>query len=300
MSYNATVKFQYINDTEPSYNKHFPEIVDQMTVNIEAPAQDLNIWQYYELFKSFLRSVGFADYSIMEGACRLAFNDSNREDDMKKMMEEYDLQDKQLYTDKEYESLQEQLNHAEETAMHWKDKYLKEISTRTLDLDSIMPPWGHSDMEALQYTEDEINAMCDAAEEAEKERCIEMAEREYEWVKLFNTAEQIIQGWEDVPGSEEACAKGCKCPVMDNAEMPDDRKWVNSDCPLHGKVTSTPHNKTEPLSCDKDDPREECQKQWNDFWEEQYYPEEVECPKPDENGVCPPGTVYINGECAYL
>jgi len=261
MAYNASVKFQYINDTEPSYHKHFPELVDQMTVNIEAPAQDLNIWQYYELFKSFLRSVGFADYSIMEGACRLAFSDSNREDDMKKMMEEYDLQDKQLYTDEKYydlqekyEQLKEQLDHAEETAMHWKDKYLKEISTRTLDLDSIMPPWGHSDMEALQYTEDEINAMCDAAEEAEKDRCIEMAEREYEWVK-----------WNEVPGSEEACAKGCKCPVMDNAEMPDDRKWVNSDCPLHGKVTSTP-----------------------------------QCPKPDENGVCPPGTVYINGECAYL
>ena len=101
MSYNATVKFQYVNDTEPSYSKHFPEIVDQMTVTIEAPAQDLNVWQYYELFKSFLRSVGFQDYSIMEGACRLAFNDGNREDDMKKMMEEYELQDKQIYTDQE-------------------------------------------------------------------------------------------------------------------------------------------------------------------------------------------------------
>jgi hypothetical protein len=29
---------------------------------------------------------------------------------------------------------------------------------------------------------------------------------------------------------------GCKCPVMDNEEMPDDRKWVNGDCPIHGKV----------------------------------------------------------------
>ena len=27
-----------------------------------------------------------------------------------------------------------------------------------------MPPWGHSDMEALQYTEEELNAMCDKAE----------------------------------------------------------------------------------------------------------------------------------------
>ena len=27
-----------------------------------------------------------------------------------------------------------------------------------------MPPWGHSDMEALRYSEEELNAMCDAAE----------------------------------------------------------------------------------------------------------------------------------------
>lgn len=281
MSYNATVKFQYVNDTEATPSKYFPEIVDQMTVTIEAPAQDLNVWQYYELFKSFLRSVGFQDYGIMEGACRLAFNDSNREDDMKKMMEEYELQDKQLYTDQEYydlqekyEQLKEQHNHAEDVAMHWKDKYIKEISTRKLNLDSIMPPWGHSDMEALQYTEDEINAMCDAAEAEEKEQCIEMAEREYEWVK-----------WNEVPGSEEACAKGCKCPIFDNQEMPSNKKWVNADCPLHGKVTAIPPRKTEPLSCVKDDPREKCKEHWNDFWGE---------------GGCPPGTVYINGECADL
>lgn len=44
--------------------------------------------------------------------------------------------------------------------------------------------------------------------------------------------------WGDVliPGSYAAVEKGCKCPVMDNEEMPDDRKWVNGDCPLHGKL----------------------------------------------------------------
>jgi hypothetical protein len=30
------------------------------------------------------------------------------------------------------------------------------------------------------------------------------------------------------------------------------------------------------LSCDKDDPSPECQKSWNDFWEEHYYPEEYQ------------------------
>ena len=31
-------------------------------------------------------------------------------------------------------------------------------------MNDCMPPWGHSDMEALQYTEEELNAMCDAAQ----------------------------------------------------------------------------------------------------------------------------------------
>jgi len=38
-----------------------------------------------------------------------------------------------------------------------------------------------------------------------------------------------------IPGSYAAVQNGCKCPVMDNEEMPDDKKWVNGDCPLHGK-----------------------------------------------------------------
>ena len=35
-------------------------------------------------------------------------------------------------------------------------------------VDDCMRPWGHSDMEALQYTEEELNAMCDAAETKDK------------------------------------------------------------------------------------------------------------------------------------
>jgi hypothetical protein len=31
-----------------------------------------------------------------------------------------------------------------------------------------MPPWGHSDMEALRYTEEELDAMCDSATSAKQ------------------------------------------------------------------------------------------------------------------------------------
>ena len=50
------------------------------------------------------------------------------------------------------------------------------------------------------------------------------------------TAEQYNVWNHLVPGSYAAVQNGCKCPIMDNEEMPDDRKWVNGDCPIHGKV----------------------------------------------------------------
>ena len=167
--YNATVKLCYINDTEASHNKYFPEILDKQTITIEAPAQDLNTHQYFELFKGFLRAVGFDDYGIMDGACRVAFNDSNREDDMKKLMGEYDLQDKQFYSVDDYNAL------------------LKEVEELKAKLARVLP-------------------------------------------------EQYKSWGELVPGSDEAYAQGCKCPILDNQEMPEGKKWVNGDCPLHGKV----------------------------------------------------------------
>ena len=172
MTYNATVKLCYINDTEASHNKYFPEIVDKQTITIEAPAQDLNTHQYFELFKGFLRAVGFDDYGIMDGACRVAFNDCNREDDMKKLADEYEL-----FLSEEFAAKVEEIERK-------KDEEIAELKAK---LARVLPE---------QYKE---------------------------WGHL-------------IPGSYAAVENGCKCPVMDNEEMPVDKKWVNGDCPLHGKV----------------------------------------------------------------
>ena len=109
MSYNANVKLIYTNNTDPSPSKYFPEMVDQQTIVIEAPAQDLNIHQYFSLFKSFLRAIDFDEYSIMDGTCRLAFNDCNDEAQMKKLMNEYDLQDKQAYDDDDARAMEDEI-----------------------------------------------------------------------------------------------------------------------------------------------------------------------------------------------
>jgi hypothetical protein len=134
--YNATVRLSYINDTDANPSKYFPELVDKHTITIEAPAQDLNVHQHFELFKAFLRAMDFNEYSIMDGACRLAFNDSNDEAQMKKLMEEYELQDKQAYDDDDCRAMEAEI----------------------LDLKAKLSRALNPDCE--QYTDAEMDAMC--------------------------------------------------------------------------------------------------------------------------------------------
>ena len=190
MSYNATVKLCYINDTEVSHNKYFPEIVDKQTITIEAPAQDLNTHQYFELFKGFLRAVGFDDYGIMDGACRVAFNDCNREDDMKKLADEYEVVLAEDFTAKVKEIENQQDD---------------EIATLKAEIRELKAKLGEV-LPELYGKEDEV-----------------LPEQYKSWGDLS-------------PGSEEAYAQGCKCPILDNQEMPKYKKWVSADCPLHGTV----------------------------------------------------------------
>ena len=190
MTYNATVKLCYINDTEASHNKYFPEIVDKQTITIEAPAQDLNTHQYFELFKGFLRAVGFDDYGIMDGACRVAFNDCNREDDMKKLADEYEL-----FLAEDYHKKLVEYDEQQDRDIAGLEAEIKELKAK---LAEVLPE--------LYGKEDEV-----------------LPEQYKSWGDL-------------VPGSDEAYAQGCKCPILDNQEMPKYKKWVSADCPLHGTV----------------------------------------------------------------
>jgi len=142
MVYNAKVKFSYVNDSESTPSKYFPDIVDQQTITVEAPAQDLTVHQYYELFKGFLRAVGFAEYSIADGALRLSLSDENDENQTKRLMEEYELQDKQIYTVEDYEYLMETY---EESVSKIRD--LEARLSRALNPDN------------PQYTDKEIDAL---------------------------------------------------------------------------------------------------------------------------------------------
>ncbi len=63
----------------------------------------------------------------------------------------------------------------------WEEHYYPE-EYKGSTVSSVMPPWGHSDMEALKYTDEELNAMCDKAEsDEEKNKCREYNLREAEY-----------------------------------------------------------------------------------------------------------------------
>jgi len=67
-------------------------------------------------------------------------------------------------------------------------------------IDHCMPPWGHSDIEAMKYTEEELNAMCDKAESDAQLEEIRKAGG-YEWTpeqepkKTLSHSEAIAAGW---------------------------------------------------------------------------------------------------------
>ena len=189
--YNATVKFSYTSDSQDPPSKYFPESVDRKTITIEAPgAEDLNIHQYYELFKSFLAAAGFCEYSIMDGACQVAFNDSNSQEQMKKLADEYDL-----FLAEDYHKKLVEYDAQQDRDIAGLEAEIKELKAK---LAEVLPE--------LYGKEDEV-----------------LPEQYKSWGKL-------------VPGSEEAYEEGCRCPILDNQEMPEGKKWVNGDCPLHGTV----------------------------------------------------------------
>lgn len=175
MPLKGSVKFIFECKSDGIVEKSnlYPDMIDDQTITMEVPYVDMNINQYFNLFNSFLRSVGFDEILIMKGACGLAFSDMRNQEDMCKVAEEFDL----------------------------------------------------------MLSEDHMNIVRDLQKEI-----IELMQKLSHFENI-NDLQDSMKPWNGLtPGSDEAYHSGCICPVLDNQEMPDDKKWVNTDCPIHGKV----------------------------------------------------------------
>jgi hypothetical protein len=109
MSYEATVEFKFDATFTPTYGSSSWSVDDYIPEEhyvITAPAADLNVKQYFKLFEKFMLCVGMAPSSIRSGAMSLVFNDMVREEDQRKVCDEYELtMDEDL--EKKYQNFKE-------------------------------------------------------------------------------------------------------------------------------------------------------------------------------------------------
>ena len=200
MTYTALVKLQYNSKWESTGGIYDDEMLPEENITFEVPAEDLNTVQLFGLFNKFLYAMGHTESGIMKGAMSTTFNDMRSFEQMKKTADEYDLV--------------------------MKEDHIKEICELEAEIRDLKAKLSRAlDPENPNYTDDEIEAMTEEIiAEAFKPSAQTLKDAEYNsWKGL-------------VPGSPEAYDNGCKCPILDNQEMPQNRKWVNADCPIHGKV----------------------------------------------------------------
>ena len=138
MTYEAEVQFKFDATFTPTYGSSSwtdDDFIPEEHYLITAPAADLNAKQYFKLFEKFMLCVGMDPQSIRSAAMSLVFNDCVREEEQRKVCKEYELtMDEDL--DKKYEE--------------WKERDAQWAKMNAdYEKSDNMPPWGHSDMEAL-------------------------------------------------------------------------------------------------------------------------------------------------------
>ena len=87
MTYSAKITLNYSSKSD----LYDDDVLPEEKITMEVPAENLNIHQAFKFYSNFLRAIGHLDISIMRGACALAFNDMQSEEDMRKVAQEYDL-----------------------------------------------------------------------------------------------------------------------------------------------------------------------------------------------------------------
>jgi len=145
MTYEAKLTIKFDSTFTPiSYSSYETDSLPEEHYTFEVPAQDLNTTQVFALFKKVMNTMGYCEQSIASGMMSVVFNPDGDEKLMRKMCEEYDLTMNEDVGKKVQEEVQKQLEIEKELAK------VKKGPMGTVP--DNMPPWGHSDMEALGNT----------------------------------------------------------------------------------------------------------------------------------------------------
>ena len=119
MTYEAEVQFKFDSTFTPSYGWDADDYIPEEHYLITAPAADLSAKQYFKLFEKFMLCVGMDPKSIRSGAMSLVFNDMVKEEEQRKVCEEYDLTMNEDLDDKfkEWKKLDASFEHHKENVV---------------------------------------------------------------------------------------------------------------------------------------------------------------------------------------
>jgi hypothetical protein len=220
MATEGYVKFIYHSKSVPPYygNNHFPELVDDETITIETPSIDLSYHQYFAQFKKFLMALGFNEKNVMQGACHLAFNESNDEKVMREVADEYELIMSEQLPDIIADSKKQDEEWIKKNDESWEQRY-----------------WAlYRKMQQIESEPD--SQLADKVQKGYSYWDEDISNQDMWDQGVMKVSTNIPDPWNGlVPGSPQAKEQGCICPILDNEEMPNDKKWVDVACPIHGK-----------------------------------------------------------------
>jgi len=93
MAYKASLKVHFDTEwTSTHYSSGFDDMMlPEEHYTFQIPAEDLNTYQLFNFFATVARAMGHDDINIMKGACGVAFGEHRKEEDMRKVADEFEL-----------------------------------------------------------------------------------------------------------------------------------------------------------------------------------------------------------------
>ena len=93
MTYKASLKVSFDTEwTSTHYSSGFDDtVLPEEHYTFQIPTEDLNTYQLFNFFATVARAMGHDDINIMKGGCSLAFGEFRREEDMRKVADEFEL-----------------------------------------------------------------------------------------------------------------------------------------------------------------------------------------------------------------
>ena len=89
--YKANLKVHFDAEWTSIGGIYDDETLPEEHYTFEIPVQDINSIQLFRFCGNVARTMGHNEVGIMKGACALAFNDMQSQEDMRKVADEYDL-----------------------------------------------------------------------------------------------------------------------------------------------------------------------------------------------------------------